>query len=87
MYEPREGYHMMRVEAGELEEALGEREVRREPVTGVEFLRVQGVQGLHYKGCVRWRRGCMQGRIGTYRMMGARGGWNAYMRRRGEGEE
>ena len=53
MYEPREGYHMMRVEAGELEGALREREVRREPVTGVEFLRVQGVQGLRGEGVLQ----------------------------------
>jgi len=53
LYEPRRGYHMMRVEAGELEEALREREVGREPVTGVEFLRVQGVQGLRGAGVLQ----------------------------------
>ena len=53
LYEPRRGYHMMRVEAGGLEEALREREVGREPVTGVEFLRVQGVQGLRGAGVLQ----------------------------------
>ena len=50
LYEPREGYQMMRVAARELEGALREREERREPVTGVEFVRVQGVQGLRGTG-------------------------------------
>ena len=65
LYEPREGYQMMRVEAGELEEALREREERREPVTGVEFLRVQGVQGLRGAGVLT--RGARDGGEGVCR--------------------
>ena len=53
LYEPREGYQMMRVAARELEGALREREERREPVSGVEFVRVQGVQGLRGAGILQ----------------------------------
>ena len=53
LYEPREGYQMMRVAARELEGALRERAERREPVTGVEFIRVQGVQGLRGAGVLQ----------------------------------
>ena len=53
LYEPREGYQMMRVAARELEGALRERAERREPVTGVEFVRVQGVQGLRGAGVLQ----------------------------------
>ena len=44
---------MMRVAARELEGALREREERREPVTGVEFICVQGVQGLRGAGVLQ----------------------------------
>ena len=44
---------MMRVAARELEGALGEREERREPVSGVEFVRVQGIQGLRGAGVLQ----------------------------------
>ena len=53
LYEPREGYQMMRVAARELEGALRERGERREPVSGVEFICVQGVQGLRGAGVLQ----------------------------------
>ena len=53
LYEPRPGYGMMRVEAEELERALEEREARRAPVLGVEFVRAQGVQGLKEAGVLQ----------------------------------
>ena len=53
LYEPREGYQMMRVEARELEGALRGREARREPVSGVEFVCVRGVQGLKGAGVLQ----------------------------------
>ena len=53
LYAPRPGYGMMRVEAEELERALEEREAKRAPVLGVEFVRAQGVQGLKEAGVLQ----------------------------------
>ena len=44
---------MMRVEAEELERAFEEREAKRAPVLGVEFVRAQGVQGLKEAGVLQ----------------------------------
>jgi len=50
LYEPRPGYQMMQVEAGDLEKELQTREARHAPVTGVEYVCVKGVKGLREAG-------------------------------------
>ncbi len=50
LYEPRPGYQMMQVEAGDLEKELQTREALHAPVTGVEYVCVKGVQGLREAG-------------------------------------
>ena len=50
LYEPRPGYQMMQVEAGDLEKELQKREALHAPVTGVEYVCVKGVQGLREAG-------------------------------------
>ena len=50
LYVPREGYQMMQVEAEDLEQELERRAMSRAPPTGVEYVRVTGVQGLREAG-------------------------------------
>ena len=50
LYEPRPEFQMMQVEAKELEAELALRADRRVPTTGVEYVCVQGVEGLRDAG-------------------------------------
>ena len=50
LYEPRPEFQMMQVEAKELEAELALRADRRVPTTGVEYICVQGVEGLRDAG-------------------------------------
>lgn len=50
LYEPRPGYQMMQVEAKELDAGLAKRARQRVPVTGIEYICVQGVEGMREAG-------------------------------------
>jgi hypothetical protein len=50
LYTPKHNCQMMQVEARELNEELRRRRATRHPVTGIEYVRVKGVQGLREAG-------------------------------------
>ena len=59
MYEPDDEHQMMQVSARELEQELDRRAERHEPVTGIEYIRVRGVQGLSEAGLLKGVRAMM----------------------------
>ena len=59
LYEPRPGYQMMQVEAGDLERELRAREGRHAPIVGVEYICVKGVRGLREAGVLEGVRAMM----------------------------
>ena len=52
LYTPKHNCQMMQVEARELNEELRRRRATRHPVTGIEYVRVKGVQGLREAGAL-----------------------------------